>query len=145
MRKVLLLSVFFINLCAIGQIKVLETKPVEKIGKIGVNDVYAQKEGDEYTFFYKNIEEKEATVFRNFSFKNVDNDFENLYTIITNGMNAPKLQDIKLELPNDFVWLHFTSTPKKVYVQFMTSNKISYSVGISEPLDIEKINKLFGK
>ena len=148
MRKLILLTVFFINFCAFSQIKVIETKPIEKLGKIGTNgvsDFYVQKEGDEYTFFYKNIENKESDSFRSFTFKNLNSDYESLYTIIVNGMNAKPLQDIKLELPNDFVWLHYTQNTQKVSVQFMTSNKMAYSPGISDFMTLDQVNRLFSK
>lgn len=133
------------SLCSFSQIKVLEVKQIEKLGKIGANDIYIQKEGDEYTFFYKNIENKEVSSYRNFSFKDVAGDYENFYTIIMNGFVASPLQDIKLEMPEDFVWLHYTRSGQKVSVQFMTTNKISNNPGISDFLDVPSINKLFSK
>jgi hypothetical protein len=148
MRKIVLMSVFFVNLCAFSQIKVLDTKPFEKLGKLGTNgvdDIYVQKEGDEYTFFYKNIETKESTAYRNFSFKDVNKDYDGLYTIIANGFTANPLRDIKLELPNDYVWLHYTRNTQKVMVQFMTSNITTDVSGISNLMTIDQINKLFSK
>lgn len=146
MRK--LFTVAFL-LCAMftgfSQIKVLETTPLERLGRVGTNDVYVQKEGSQYTFFYKNIENKEDETMRNFTFKNVDNDFDNLYKIIMNGFNANPMYDIKLELPNDYVWLHYTKTTAKLTVQFMTTNKVTATTGISEMMTIEDVKKLFEK
>jgi hypothetical protein len=149
----MLLSAFFINFFAFSQIKVIETKPIEKLGKIGsngINDFYVQKEGDEYTFFYKNIDDneiddKEEISYKSFNFKNVNNDYESFYTIITNGMKKPILQDIKLEMPNDFVWLHYTRNTQRVNVQFITSKKVAYNPGISNVLSIDDVNRLFNK
>lgn len=145
MKKIITVAVLLINFLAFSQIKVVQTTPLEDIGKIGPKDVYIQKEGDEFTVFYKNIEIKEVDAMRKFSFKNVDNDFENLYTIIMDGFKASPLYDIKLELPNDFVWLHYTRKADKLTVQLMSSNKISSSTGISDYLTKDQIGKLFGK
>lgn len=136
-------------LCAMftgfSQIKVLETTPLERLGRVGTNDVYVQKEGNQYTFFYKNIENKEDENTRNFTFKNVDNDYDNLYKIIMNGFNANPMYDIKLDLPNDYVWLHYTKTTAKLTVQFMTTNKVTATTGISEMMTVEDVKKLFEK
>ena len=82
---------------------------------------------------------------RTFSFKNVDNDYENLYKIIMDGFNASPMYDIKLELPNDYVWLHYSKTTAKTTVQFMTTNKVSGLTGISEGMTPDDIKKLFEK
>ncbi|MES2811619.1 MAG: hypothetical protein V4670_04040 [Bacteroidota bacterium] len=146
MKKLLTVSMFlFCVLTGFSQIKVLPTTPLERLGRVGINDVYVQKEGDNFTFFYKNIENKEDMNIRNFSFKNVENDYENFFKIITDGFNASPMYDIKLELPNDYVWLHFNKTSARTTVQFMTTNKLTTSTGISEMMTIEDIKKLFEK
>lgn len=146
MRKVLSLAVMlFCSVAGFSQIKVLPTTPLEKLGRVGQNNIYVQKEGTNYTFFYKNIEEAEESGMRTFSFKNVDNDYENLYKIIMDGFNASPMYDIKLELPNDYVWLHYSKTTAKTTVQFMTTNKVSGLTGISEGMTPDDIKKLFEK
>lgn len=145
MKKLILLALFLISGLSFGQIKVLPTTPLERLGRVGTNDVYVQKEGTQYTFFYKDIENTEESSTKNFSFKNVDNDYENLYKIIIDGFNASPMYDIKLELPNDFVWLHYTKTSARPVVQFMTTNKVTSSTGISQMLSVEDIKKLFEK
>lgn len=86
---------------------------------------------------------------RKFSFKNLDNDYTNLYNIIVGGFTATPLYDIKLELPNNYIWLHYTGNvvPDKATVQFMVSSKDRDSAtnSVSEPLVKEQINKLFQK
>ena len=61
------------------------------------------------------------------------------------GFSASPMYDIKLELPNDYVWLHYTKTTAKATVQFMTTNKVTTSTGISEAMTIEDVKKLFEK
>jgi hypothetical protein len=149
MKKIITLAVLLFSFVSFAQIKVLETVPVEKLGK--VNNNYIQKIGDEYTVYYTSIvsDDDDSSSLRKFSFKNVNNDYASLYSIIMNGFNATPLYDIKLELPNNYIWLHYTGNtlPEKSTVQFMVSSKdaSSGSSNVSEPFVREQINKLFQK
>lgn len=144
MKKSITIAILFLSFISYGQIKVVETVPIEKLGRI--DNFYVQKQADEYTFFYNSIANNEtAATFRNFSFKNVNNDYQNFYDIIMGGFSAAQLYDIKLELPNDFVWLQYIKASDKTTVQFMVSNKLTSTTGISEPLTLEQIKKLFEK
>ncbi|MEO7976228.1 hypothetical protein [Flavobacterium sp.] len=148
MKRILTIAILFLSFISFAQIKVLETVPVEKLGK--VNNNYIQKIGDEYTVYYTSIQnEDESSSLRKFAFKNLNNDYTNLYNIIINGFTASPLYDIKLELPNNYIWLHYTGSvsPDKATVQFMVSSKDATSVtsSISEPLIKDQINKLFQK
>ena len=148
MKKIITLATLFFSVVSFAQIKVLETVPVEKLGK--VNNNYIQKIGDEYTVYYTSIQnEDESSSLRKFAFKNINNDYANLYNIIMNGFTASPLYDIKLELPNNYIWLHYTGSvsPDKATVQFMVSSKDASSAtsNVSEPLLKDQINKLFQK
>jgi hypothetical protein len=148
MKKIITLTILFCSFASFAQIKVLETVPVEKLGK--VNNNYIQKIGDEYTVYYTSIlNDDDSSNLRKFSFRNLDNDYTNLYNIIVGGFTAAPLYDIKLELPNNYIWLHYTGNvvPDKATVQFMVSSKDRDSAtnSVSEPLVKEQINKLFQK
>ena len=148
MKKIITLATLFFSVVSFAQIKVLETVPVEKLGK--VNNNYIQKIGDEYTVYYTSIQnDDESSSLRKFTFKNVNNDYNSLYSIIVNGFTATPLYDIKLELPNNYIWLHYTGSviPEKATVQFMVSSKDASSAtsSVSEPLLKDQINKLFQK
>ncbi|MBP4139667.1 MULTISPECIES: hypothetical protein [Flavobacterium] len=148
MKRIITIAVLMFSVVSFAQIKVLETVPVEKLGK--VNNNYIQKIGDEYTVYYTAIQsDDESSTMKKFTFKNVNNDYASLYTIIMNGFNANPLYDIKLELPNNYIWLHYTGSviPEKATVQFMVSNKDDSSAtsSISEPFVRDQINKLFQK
>ena len=150
MRKIITVAILFFSISlTYGQIKVIETVPIEKIGRVGTNgtsDIYIQKEGNEYKLVYKNTEPEDAGEFSSFSFKDLDGDFENFYNLINKGFNATPVADIKLELPNDFVYLHYIRNLQKVVtMQFMSSNKVSSATGISEVLSKADVAKLFGK
>jgi hypothetical protein len=146
MKKIITLAVLLFSFVSFAQIKVLETVPVERLGK--VNNNYIQKIGDEYTVYYTSIQNDDySSSLRKFSFRNLNNDYASLYTIIMNGFTASPLYDIKLELPNNYIWLHYTGSalPEKATVQFMVSSKETASAtsSVSEPFVKDQINKLF--
>jgi len=146
MKKGITIAILLFSSIAFSQIKVIETVPVEKLGRVN-NSFYVQKIGEEYTIFYATIQDDEETEgLKNFTFKNVDNDYQSLYSIISNGFAANPLNDIKLELPNNYVWLHFNvNSDKTTTVQFMVSNKLASSTSVSEPLSKNQVEKLFQK
>jgi len=145
MKKVIAIAILFISSVGFSQIKVVETVPVEKLGRVN-NSFYVQKIGEDFTFFYitQPADGEEASL-KNFTFKNVDNAYQSLYGIITKGFTANPLNDVKLELPNNFVWLHYIVSSDKTTVQFMVSNKLDSSTNVSEPLSKEQVEKLFQK
>ena len=124
MKNFILFAAFFISYVSFGQIKVIETIPTIRIGVIGQNDIYIQKKADEYTFFYKNVKQEEAPTMKSFSFKEIDNAFENLHKIIESGFTAEPLLDIKLELPDDFVWIHYSKTLVKYICNLLLLKKM---------------------
>jgi hypothetical protein len=148
MKRIITIAILMFSFVSFAQIKVIETVPVERLGK--VNNNYIQKIGDEYTVYYTSIQnDDESSSLRKFTFKNVNNDYNSLYSIIVNGFTATPLYDIKLELPNNYIWLHYTGSviPEKATVQFMVSSKDASSAtsSVSEPLLKDQINKLFQK
>jgi hypothetical protein len=148
MKNIITIAVLFFSFVSFAQVKVLETVPVEKLGK--VNNNYIQKIGDEYTVYYTIIQsDEDSSNLRKFSFKNIDNAYNNLYNIIVGGFTATPLYDIKLELPNNYIWLHYTGNvvPDKATVQFMVSSKErdADTNNVSEPFVKDQISKLFQK
>ena len=147
MKKIITIAILFFSFVSFAQIKVIETVPVEKLGK--VNNNYIQKIGDEYTVYYTIVQSDDDSTLRKFSFKNIDNAYNSLYSIIMGGFTASPLYDIKLELPNNYIWLHYTGNvvPDKATVQFMVSSKDRDSAtnSVSEPFVKDQINKLFQK
>ncbi|MGQ7944737.1 hypothetical protein [Flavobacterium sp. WC2509] len=145
MKKVFAIAILFISAAGFSQIKVVETVPVERLGRIN-NSFYVQKIGDDFTFFYttQSTNDEEAAL-KNFTFKNVDNAYQSLYSIISKGFTSSPLNDVKLELPNNFVWLHYIASSDKTTVQFMVTSKDASTTNVSEPLSKEQIEKLFQK
>jgi hypothetical protein len=143
MKKIIAIAIMLMSSIGFSQIKVVETVPVERLGRVNSN-FYVQKIGEEYTFFYTTVksDDEEASL-KNFTFKNIDNAYQSLYGIITSGFSASPLNDVKLELPNNFVWLHYIANSDKTTVQFMVSNKSANATYVSEPLSKDQIEKLF--
>jgi len=145
MKKVIAFAILLISSAGFSQIKVLETVPVERLGRVN-NNFYVQKIGDEFTFFYTTQpSDDEEAALKNFTFKNVDNAYQSFYGIISKGFSASPLNDVKLELPNNYLWLHYIVSSDKTTVQFMVTNKAASSTNVSEPLSKEQIDKLFQK
>ncbi len=145
MKKIILSLVLLVSGLGFSQIKVIERIPVIKLGHVGNNDIYIQNEGDNLTFFYKNTEAEDNSV-KSFSFRDLNNDYESLRQIIVDGFTSDPLLDIKLELPNEYVWLHYSrKSLDRTYVQFLTSNKSYGSTGASKEFSLEQIEKLFSK
>jgi hypothetical protein len=145
MKKIITIAILLISSVGFSQIKVVETVPVERLGRIN-NSFYVQKIGDEYAFFYTTqVGDDEEATLKNFTFKNVDNAYQSLYGIISKGFTSNPLNDVKLELPNTYVWLHYIASADKITVQFMVTNKASNTTSVSEPLSKEQIDKLFQK
>lgn len=145
MKKIIAIAVLFISSIGLSQIKIIETVPIEKLGRVN-NSFYVQKIGDEFTFFYKTVQNDETKpAVKAFSFKNVDNAYQEFYGIMSKGFKARHLNDVKLELPNNYVWLHYIANSNKTTVQFMVSCKKNGSTSISEPLSKEQVEKLFQK
>lgn len=145
MKKVIAIAVLLISSIGFSQIKIVETVPVEKLGRVN-NSFYVQKIGDEFTFFYTTVQsDDDESTLKAFTFKNVDNAYQSLYGIISKGFTSSPLNDVKLELPNNFVWLHYIASSDKTTVQFMVSNKDATATHISEPLSKEQVEKLFQK
>ncbi|BCY28896.1 hypothetical protein [Flavobacterium okayamense] len=145
MKKIILSLVLLVSGLGFSQIKVIDRIPVIKLGHVGNNDIYIQNEGDNLTFFYKNTEAEDNSV-KSFSFRDLNNDYESLHQIIVEGFTSDPLLDIKLELPNEYVWLHYSrKSLDRTYVQFLTSNKSYGSTGASKEFSLEQIEKLFSK
>jgi hypothetical protein len=145
MKKIILAAALFISCFSFSQIKVIETTPIIRLGSIGQNDIFIQTEGNKYTIFYKNVEKEDSVNLQSFSFKDLNNDYENLHKIIVDGFLSDPLLDIKLELPNEFVWLHYSKELGQTFVQFMSKNKKSEITGVTKAFNTDQINKLFEK
>lgn len=144
MKKVLLvLTLVFVNF-GFSQIKVSESLNSEEIGK--VQFINLTKTGNIYVIAYKDIKFMQVNEVKSFGFENLNNDLDSLYNMIMSGFDNMPTDDIKLELPNDVVWLHFEKNLGVVSFQFIHEvNKNNKVVGYSRYLNKNQVMKLFGK
>lgn len=149
MRKLLtLIIILCVSFNSFSQIKKVKTEKSETIGKIapmGQTHIECSKSGDTYTFIYSDIKFQQITDFKSFSFKDIDNAFDNLYQTIMDGMKNPPKEDIRLELPNDMIFLHFEKNLGVTSFQFLhCPGKNPEIIGMSVYLTKKKVRKLFG-
>lgn len=124
-----------------AQIKTLDAAQIKTIGKVPFIEL--NQNNEDITFSYQDPSSNEK---RSFSFKNQNNDLENLYTTIINGFDNVPASDIALELPNDIVYLHFEKNMGVVSFQFKQSpSKDLSDTSKSVYLTKKKVLKLFGK
>ncbi len=149
MKRILtILVVVFITTSAFSQIKQVKdvkSATIGKIGSFGKISIDCTKLGDEYTFTYNDIKFQHIDDYKSFSFRDKDDAFNSLYEIIMKGLKNPPKEDIKLELPNDVVYLHFTKALGVANFQFIHHVNKGSVIGTSCWLTKKKVMKLFGK
>lgn len=142
--KILNLLLFLLPFSLFAQIKVYEgSKPI-KIGNIQTHSSIEKKD-DIYTICFQDIKFTKITSFKCFSFQEIDNDFENLYNMISKGFEDKTEQVITLDLPNNLVDLKFVKNMGLISFQFITTDKKTQIIGFSPYYSKKQINKLFGK
>jgi len=89
---------------------------------------------------YPNIES-----YKEFSFDDVENTFESLYTTIIDGFeNTPK-EAVDLELPKYIIRLDYTKALGIVNLNMYISLKGTDVIGVTAALSKKQVDKLFGK
>lgn len=143
------LLVLLIATTTVAQISKIETPERILIGLtkiLGTPQITIEKSNDTYIFTYKDVNYQQLNEYKSFSFKDEDGAFESLYEMIVEGLKSPPKEDIMLELPNDIVWLHFSKSMGKPYVEFHHAvDKHVEVLGKSTWLNKKKLDKLFGK
>jgi|AntRauTorckE5430_2_1112549.scaffolds.fasta_scaffold22483_2 hypothetical protein len=149
MRNLFFITVLFITSSAFAQISKVETTKAEEIGKIapmGQFIIDCQKRGDTYTIMYKDWKFQHLDEYKQFSFKDEDDAFENLYQMIMDGFDNMPKEDIMLELPDGYLWLKFHKVMWVKQVSFGHSvDKSGSVIGYSRDLTKNNVQTLFGK
>lgn len=143
MEKLSLLTLL-LSICSFAQIQVYEQVKPTKIGNVQDYSTI-EKLDDIYSVCFDDIKFTKIKSHKCFTFKEVDNDFENLYNIINNGFQEKKEQTINLNLPNDLVDLKFVKNMGIISFQFITTGKNTQITGFSPYYTKRQIDKLFGK
>ena len=147
MKNILtVLMVLFVSAASFAQIELVESSKTEVISQVSY--VYLEKEGEtDYNFFYKNMNSV-GHEYVNFAFKNLDNDVDKLYQILSNGFADVPRDPLKMKANGEIVWLKYTrdtvdNTITLTIEQYVSTDPEVKTV--SRPLTLEDINTLFGK
>lgn len=144
MKKFYLLFVLFFSFGLQAQIKVVKNEELSKIGSQGSVSLY--KKQNQYIFNYQDINSSNLNTFRTFSFKDLNNDFDQLYKMISDGFISMPSENIILELPRDILELHFARNYGQITMQFIQYvNKNDKYMAKSQFLTKKDIDRIFGK
>ena len=107
MKNILtVIAVVLVSVSSFSQIELVETSKTEVISQISY--VYLEKKGEDlYNFFYKDMNSV-AHQYVSFSFKNIDNDVDKLYEILSNGFKDVPRDPLKMKANGEIVWLKYT-------------------------------------
>lgn len=151
-----LLPLILIAVCmtfnSFGQINVVETEKSEetvligKIGGIGETWIECTKTGNTYTFKYKDMKFEQVVDYKSFSFDDIDGAFDAIYNMMNDGIDNPPEEDVIIELPESFIFLHFGRTRGQSYVEIRHAvTKNTDVFGVTTWMNKKKLKKVFGK
>lgn len=149
MKIKLTFLLLFVVSASFAQIKVLGTQETpETIGhvkKMGGFHVYCEKYSDNtYHFTFRDLNYTSITELETFSFKDVDNAFENFYAVIINGLETLP-EPILIELPEGVLRVIFTKSYGKHVFNFNFTPTGSGYESLSIFMNEKDANILFGK
>lgn len=147
MKNIFTIAVFLLmSISTFSQIELVETSKTEVISQVSY--VYLEKKGEsDYNFFYKNMNSV-SHEYVSFSFKNIDNDVDKLYQILSNGFEEVPRDPLKMKANGEIVWLKYTYDSVDSSVTLTVEQYVSTDPEIktvSRPLTLEDVNKLFNK
>lgn len=148
MKKLTLLFLILVATVANAQIKRVETAKREEIGKIapmGSMSMILEQQGNTYIITYRDVKYTSIDALKSFTFEETGTDLDNLYNMIMDGFENTPESDIKIELPNDTIWLHFEKAMGIVNFQFIHAESKLEIYGYSQFLNKKQVTKLFGK
>ena len=147
MKSIFTIAVFlFASVATFSQIELVETSKTEVLSQISY--VYLEKKGEvDYNFFYKDMNSV-AHEYVSFSFKNMDNDVDKLYQILSNGFEEVPRDPLKMKANGEVVWLKYSIDSVDRSITLTVEQYVSTDPEVktvSRPLTLEDINKLFNK
>ncbi len=147
MKNILtVLMVLFVSAASFAQIELVESSKTEVVSQVSY--VYLEKVGKtDYNFFYKDMNSV-GHEYVNFAFKNLDNDVDKLYQILSNGFTDVPRDPLKMKANGEIVWLKYTRDTVDNTITLTIEQYVSTDPEvktISRPLTLEDVNTLFGK
>lgn len=151
MKKIVLFVLMTVSTASFAQLKKVEVAEAEVIGKAqqfgAPLEAELTKSGNTYRLRYRDSQYKTLDQYREFSFEDKDNTFNDLYATIEEGFKTMPKEPIMLELPNHYLYLSFEKfLGSAVLVISSTDDKsANANVYLSNQIAKKQIEKLFGK
>lgn len=141
MKKTVSIMFMLVVSLSFSQIKQTKINNPVVVGKI--NGLECNKQDNQYTFYYSDINYTHIENTKSFYFLDENNDFNALFDIIMNGFNIVPKEDVEIQIPNGYLILKY----KKVIgvVNLTMHIKQGIESGKTVYLTKRKIIKLFGK
>ncbi|MFD2603827.1 hypothetical protein [Flavobacterium suzhouense] len=150
MKKMFLLVMLLTASMSFAQLKKVQTTPSESIGKAqqfgAPLEAEITKSGNKYTVKFRDQQFKTLDEYREFSFEDVDNTFNDLYAAVEEGFTTMPKESVMLELPDYIVGLHFSKFLGAPVLRFSCATKVKDApVYFSNEIAKKQVDKLFGK
>ncbi|KGO85221.1 hypothetical protein Q765_17130 [Flavobacterium rivuli WB 3.3-2 = DSM 21788] len=156
MKKIILFLALALSTASFAQIKKVDKAELaassgEVIGKIepfaqGV-EMECVKNGNTYTFTYKDYQYKTIDQRASFSFEDIDNAFEDFYKTAIDAFETKPKESIMIETKDQYIFISYSKTMGIGSVSFKsTSSKASGApMSFTKEFNKKQIEKLFGK
>ncbi|MHA3788908.1 hypothetical protein ACX0HA_11900 [Flavobacterium hauense] len=151
MKKMFLLGMLLTVSMSFAQLKKVHVTPAETIGKAqqfgGPLEAEITKSGNKYTLRFRDQQFKTLDEYREFTFEDVDNTFNDLYAAIEEGFTTMPKESVMLELPDYLIGLHFSKFLGSPVLRFScASMKVKDApVYFSNEIAKKQVEKLFAK
>lgn len=149
MKKLFTCIFLMINVVSNAQMKVSNVEKPDEIGKVGAGmGIWFGKleryKDNRYLLSYKDFKFQQIDVYKEIPL--IAEDVEGLYNLIIENFEKMPVEDIKVELPNDILYLNYKkSFGIPVVTIYHHPNKVSNIIGITQSFTKKQITKLFGK
>ncbi len=149
MRKLITCVALLTIVLSNAQMKVSNLEKPQEIGKVGVGfgiwfgKLEKYNDGN-YILSYRDFKFQQIDVYKRFPL--ISEDVEGLYNLIIDNFEKMPSEDIKVELPNDILYVNYKkSFGIPIVTIFHHPNKQEDVIGVTQSFTKKQILKLFGK
>lgn len=152
MKKIILAAFMLTSVASFAQLRKVDTSKMEKAVTIGKAQQFGApleaeitKLGNVYTIRFRDAEFKTLDQYREFSFEDVDNTFNDLYAAIEEGFKTMPKESVMLDIPKYYVWLNYDKMMGFPGLRFSYKEKDTDKIYYSNQITKKQIEKLFAK